>query len=85
MSQIVILIRTKTVIYEFGGIKSDSINKLKCRLEFFPYGHPLVQDNHTPNRHCRKNLAILKVELKRKYGIKIDGQILVIYPSKILY
>lgn len=33
----------------------------------------LVQDKHTPNRHCRKNLASLKVKSKRKNGIKIDG------------
>lgn len=43
---------------------------------------PLVQDKHTPNRHCRKSPASLKVKLKRKIGIKIDGQILMIYPSK---
>lgn len=46
---------------------------------------PLVQDKHTPNRHCRKSLASLKVKLKRKIGIKIDGQILIVYPSKNLY
>lgn len=45
----------------------------------------LVSRQDTPNRHCRKNLASLKIKLKRKYGIKIDGQILVIYPSEILY
>lgn len=45
----------------------------------------LVQDKHTPNRHCRKIPASLNVKLKHKIGIKIDGQILVIYPSEILY
>lgn len=33
----------------------------------------LVQDKHTPNRHCRKIPASLKVKIKRKNGIKIDG------------
>ena len=42
----------------------------------------MCNNKHTPNRHCRKIPASLKVKLKRKYSIKIDGQILVIYPSK---
>ena len=49
------------------------------------YFFSLVSRQDTLNRHCRKNLASLNVEFKRKYGIKIDGQILVIYPSKFLY
>ena len=50
--------------------------------KYFTY---LVSRQDTPNRHCRKIPASLKVKLKRKYGIKIDGQILMVYPSEILY
>lgn len=45
----------------------------------------LYQDKTRLIAIVAKSLRVCKVKIKRKYGIKIDGQILVIYPSEILY